>query len=183
MTMKRYTPEELTEARRLHDLWWWGKDGGVRANLRIANLRGADLGGANLRDANLRSADLRIANLRGADLYGADLGDADLYDADLSGADLRDANLVGAYSPPNIFFAGPLGSRRAYVTYWIDEDRVQCGCWKDYQGGSLEEFKARVHQVHATNPRHLAEYLAFIAMCRTLREVSSKAARAQEGQP
>jgi hypothetical protein len=47
---------------------------------------------------------------------------------------------------------------------------VVCGCWNDYQGGSLEDFVARVSQEHADNPRFLAEYNAAIAMFRVARE-------------
>ena len=38
------------------------------------------------------------------------------------------------------------------------------------RGGTLEEFTARVHQEHATNPIYLAEYLAAIAMFTAVRE-------------
>ena len=51
-----------------HKKWWQGKEGGERADLRLANLQGADL-----QDADLQDADLRLADLRGADLQGANL--------------------------------------------------------------------------------------------------------------
>jgi hypothetical protein len=162
------------------------------AELRDANLIGADLSGAELRDANLIGADLRRADLSGANLSGAELRDAnligaDLRRADLSGAnlsganlswaELRDANLIGANlcgaNGINIIQVGPIGSRRATTTYWIDEDRVACGCWRDYQGGSLEDFAVRVHQEHANNPRFLAEYNAAIAQFRVAREYAA----------
>ena len=57
------SPEQLKEILDNHKMWFVGKEGGKRANLR-----GADLKGANLIDANLIGADLRGADLRGADL-------------------------------------------------------------------------------------------------------------------
>jgi len=197
--MKTYSPDELKEVIRLHALWLADANGGVRANLSGADLSGAylnraylnraylnganlcgadlcgaDLSGANLNGAYLIRADLSGANLSGAYLNGADLRGADLCGADLCGADLSRANLSGANLSGadgiNVLQIGPIGSRRATTTYWIDEDRVVCGCWNDYQGGSLEDFVARVSQEHADNPRFLAEYNAAIAMFRVARE-------------
>jgi len=96
MTMKRYTPEELTEVLRLHKLWAQDEEGGQRAYLQRADLRGADLQRADLQGADLRGAYLQRADLQDADLQGADLWGANLWDADLQGADLWGANLRGA---------------------------------------------------------------------------------------
>ena len=85
--MKRYTPDELAEVLRLHNLWLEDDPAGKRADLQ-----GADLQGANLQCANLWGADLHGADLRGADLQGADLQGANLRGADLQGAYLRGAN-------------------------------------------------------------------------------------------
>ena len=104
------------------------------------------------------------ANLIGADLIGANLSGADL-----SGADLSDANLSCAQGV-NVIQIGPIGSRRATTTYWIDEDRVQCGCWMDWRGGTLDAFQGRVNKEHANDPRYLAEYNAAIAQFRVARE-------------
>ena len=81
MPMKRYTPDELAEVLRLHQLWLNDEEGGERANL----------GGAYLVRANLVRANLRGANLDGANLDGANLDGANL-----DGANLVRANLVGA---------------------------------------------------------------------------------------
>ena len=62
----KMTNEELKEVLRLHQMWLFDKEGGVRANLSDADLRYA-----NLSDANLRYADLSDANLSGANLSGA----------------------------------------------------------------------------------------------------------------
>jgi hypothetical protein len=177
--MKTYTADELKEVIRLHALWLADANGGIRAHLNGANLRWAHLNGANLRWADLCGADLSGANLSGANLSGANLrwanlNRANLIGANLRGTDLRGADLCGAdlsgADGINVLQIGPIGSRRATTTYWIDEDRVVCGCWNDYQGGSLEDFVARVSQEHADNPRFLAEYNAAIAMFRVARE-------------
>ena len=68
MPMKRYTPDELAEVLRLHQLWLNDEEGGERANL----------GGAYLVRANLRGAYLDGANLDGAYLERAYLGGANL---------------------------------------------------------------------------------------------------------
>ena len=99
---------------------------------------------------------------------------ANLCDANLCGADLRGANGI------NIIQVGPIGSRRATTTYWIDEDRVVCGCWNDYLGGTLDEFQARVHQEHANSPRYLAEYTEAIAQFRVAREYAEPKPSKQE---
>lgn len=148
------------------------------ANLRGADLRGADLRGAYFRGANLRGADLRGANLRGANLESSDLEDAnlessdlgyanlkganlkgvDLRDVDLKGVDLRDADIKGAYLGGAYLKGADLnktyyqitriGSRNATITYCVKDDNVVCGCWNNYRGGTLEEFKKRVESVY-----------------------------------
>jgi hypothetical protein len=100
------TRAELDEVLRLHRLWLYGAEGGVRADLadadlagadlRRAGLDGADLTGANLTGAKLTSAKLASAKLPGADLTGADLAGARLADAVLCRAILADADLTDA---------------------------------------------------------------------------------------
>ena len=107
-----------------------------------ANLRGADLRGANLCEANLRGANLREANLREADL------------------------------PEQIIQVGPIGSRHDYTIYWAERDIVQCGCWNDYMGGSLEEFKKRIDEVYPDG-QYRDEYLVAIAMFEAMKERKS----------
>ena len=89
-------------------------------------------------------------------------------------ADLSGANLRGADLSEKIIQVGPIGSRKDYTIYWIDRDVMQCGCWNDYEGGSLEEFKQRVDETYpAENKKTLQyrnEYLAAIAMFERLRD-------------
>ncbi len=139
------------------------------ANLSGADLHGASLGYADLEWTNLSGANLHGAGLCGANLFGADLSNADLHGAGLFGADLSEARLS-----QRIVQVGPIGSRYSYTVYHVDEDIVQCGCWQDYDGGSLAEFEARVEKVYPESNtdgrRFRSEYLAVIAMFRTLRE-------------
>ena len=119
-------------------------------------------------------ANLLGADLRGADLYGANLCMANLWKADLRGADLRGANLCVAKLSEKIIQVGPIGCRRDYTIFWVDRDIIQCGCWNDYDGGSLDEFKQRVDKTYpAENEDTLQyrnEYLAAIAMFERLRD-------------
>ena len=78
----RHNGKRFTESLEAHELFFRGKDGGVRADLTGADLSNADLSGVNLsgailRDARLEGSDLRNARLPGADLSGARLRNAD----------------------------------------------------------------------------------------------------------
>ena len=160
-----------------------------KADLRDAYLAGADLQGADLCDADLRDADLRGADLRyagmrradmrGADLRGADLCDADLREANLQGANLLGTDLYGANLSQKIVQIGPIGSRNDYTVYRVEEDIVQCGCWREYAGGSLADFIARVNETYPEGnedgAKYRREYLAVIAMFQALREDYLKA--------
>lgn len=123
------------------------------ADFRGADLRGADLRGADLEDANLESADLGYANLKGANFKGVDLRDVDLKGADLRDADIKGAYLGGAYLKgadlnKTYYQITRIGSRNATITYCVEDDNVVCGCWNNYRGGTLEEFKKRVESVY-----------------------------------
>jgi hypothetical protein len=136
------------------------------ANLSRGKLCAADLRGADFRWACLCGAELDKVNLIEADLSGAELHGASLRNADLRGADFRGANLQKAYmrgtnlyeTDVSVVSAGPIGSRHGITICSLDVDEVQCGCFR----GSLEYFAARVEQMHADNPRWLAEYRAAI---------------------
>lgn len=69
---------------------------------------------------------------------------------------------------------GPIGSRNDYTVYRVEEDIVQCGCWREYAGGSLADFIARVNETYPEGnedgAKYRREYLAAIAMFRALRE-------------
>ena len=124
------------------------------AYLTGAYLKGADLTGAYLRGAYLRGAYLRGAYLRGADLGGAYLTGADLGGADLTGADLGDWGKL-----QDILIIGPIGSRKAYTTYYKTDKGiyVKCGCFS----GTLDEFVAKVKKTHNGNT-HERDYLALV---------------------
>jgi hypothetical protein len=138
----------LSEILKNHKEWLSGK-GGEPADLRGADLRGIDLRGANLRGAALRGADLRKTKL--------------------GGACLRDVAI-----DQKILQIGPIGSRNDYTFYRVEEDIVQCGCWRGHAGGSLADFIARVNETYPEGnkdgAKYRREYLAAIAMFQVLRE-------------
>ena len=181
------TQEKLKEIIVSHGKWLRDEEGGERADLKGAYLEGADLRGAYFRGADLRGTDLRRADLRGAYLEGANLESADLRYANLKGAnlkgvDLRGTDLRGAYLE-DTYLGGAylkgadlnktyyqitrIGSRNATTTYCVEDDNVVCGCWNNYRGGTLEEFKKRVESVYGKegempNKKYCTQYTAAI---------------------
>ena len=167
----KISAEKLQEIIESHGRWLRNAEGGERADLSDADLSSADLRGADLRGADLSSADLRSADLRGADLRGADLSSADLRGADLSDADLSSADLSSAY-----YQVVRIGSRRGTTTYCVDDDNVLCGCWNNYKGGTLDEFKTRVESVYGRegnnpNEQYYDEYMAAITFFAEMKEI------------
>ena len=182
----KISAEKLQEIIESHGRWLRNAEGGERADLSGADLSGADLRSADLRSADLRSAylsgadlsgaDLSGANLRSADLRSADLSGADLSGADLSGADLSGANLGGAYLDKTYYQVVRIGSRQGTTTYCVDDDNVLCGCWNNYKGGTLEEFKTRVESVYGRegnnpNEQYYDEYMAAITFFTAMKEM------------
>ena len=187
----KISAKKLQEIIKSHGRWLRNEEGGERADLSSADLRGAylssanlssaylsgaDLSGANLRGANLRGANLRGANLRGADLSSADLSSANLRGANLSGADLSSAYLSGADLDKTYYQVVRIGSRRGTTTYCVDDDNVLCGCWNNYKGGTLEEFKTRVESVYGRegnnpNEQYYDEYMAAITFFAAMKEM------------
>lgn len=172
----KISAEKLQEIIKSHGRWLRNEEGGERADLSGANLRGADLRDADLSDAYLRDANLRGADLRGANLRGANLRDAYLSGADLSDAYLSDANLRGADLDKTYYQVVRIGSRRGTTTYCVDDDNVLCGCWNNYKGGTLEEFKTRVESVYGRegnnpNEQYYDEYMAAITFFAAMKEM------------
>ena len=96
---------------------------------------------------------------------------ANLRGADLSGADLSGANLDKTY-----YQVVRIGSRRGTTTYCVDDDNVLCGCWNNYKGGTLEEFKTRVESVYGRegnnpNEQYYDEYMAAITFFAAMKEM------------
>lgn len=188
--MRTIAAEELKDILAKHKKWLNDEEGGERADLR-----GADLSYVNLYGADLREADLADANLSGADLKSADLKSADLRFADLQCADLRFANLQGTkLSHANLkyikrrwfVYTGAIGSRNAETLYFADGDNVRCGCWNDYKGGTLAEFKARIDEAYPADSeneeyqRYRIEYLSAIKMFESMREAYLKSAEKEK---
>ena len=162
----KISAKKLQEIIKSHGRWLRNEEGGERADLRGADLSSADLSGADLSGADLSSANLRSANLRGADLSSADLSSADLSSANLRGADLD----------KTYYQVVRIGSRRGTTTYCVDDDNVLCGCWNNYKGGTLEEFKTRVESVYGRegnnpNEQYYDEYMAAITFFAAMKEM------------
>ena len=182
--MMKITQEKLNEIIASHGKWLKNEDGGKSAYLSGADLSGADLSGADLRSADLSGADLSGAYLSGAYLSGADLSGAYLRSAylsgaDLSGADLSGADLSGAYLDKTYYQIVRIGSRNATTTYCVEDDNVVCGCWNNYKGGTLEEFKKRVESVYGKegekpNKKYYTQYTAAIEFFKKMAELEKE---------
>ena len=154
------------------------------ADLRGVYFRGADLRGAYLEGANLESADLRYANLKGANLKGVNLRDVDLRGAELKGANLEDTYLGGAYLKgadlnKTYYQITRIGSRNATTTYCVEDDNVVCGCWNNYRGGTLEEFKKRVESVYGKDgktpdKKYYTQYMAAVELFEKMVKLAKK---------
>lgn len=181
--MRTITDEELQDILAKHKKWL-NDEGGEKADLRYANLLRADLSSTDLRYASLLGADLRCADLRGSNLNSSALRCANLYCADLRNADLRDANLYGTdlrcVYRPWLVIAEHIGSRRSETLYFADYDNVRCGCWNNYIGGTLAEFKECIDEIYPADDenrihqRYRIEYLSAIKMFESMREAYLK---------
>lgn len=143
----RITQEKLKDILASHSKWLRGECGGEKADLSNVDLSFTDLRCADLRCADLSFTDLRCANLNGAKL---------------SGANLSGANLSKTY-----YQIVRIGSREATTTYCVEDDKVVCGCWNNYKGGTLAEFKKRVESVYSEegktpNKKYYTQYMAAI---------------------
>ena len=172
----KISAKKLQEIIKSHGRWLRNEEGGERAYLSSADLSSAYLSGANLSGADLSGANLRGAYLSSADLSSADLSSANLSGADLSGAYLSSANLSGADLDKTYYQVVRIGSRRGTTTYCVDDDNVLCGCWNNYKGGTLEEFKTRVESVYGRegnnpNEQYYDEYMAAITFFAAMKEM------------
>ena len=194
----RITQEKLKEILASHSKWLRGENGGEKADLSnvdlsYINLNHTDLRGANFCGANLYRANLFGANLSGAKLCGADLCGADLSYSSLRATNLRHTNLsnsrfgnanLSTTSLSNTYYQiVRIGSREATTTYCVEDDNVRCGCWNNYGGGTLEEFKKRVESVYGENgarpnKKYYTQYMAAIEFF----EKMAKLARMEEEQ-
>ena len=182
--MRTIAKKELREILDKHKKWLNDEDGGKRANLRYVYLQGFDLQGADLRNADLQGADLQFTKLQGADLREANLRFTCLQCVHLQEANLWNANVYGAdlkeVYRPWLVYAGNIGSRRYETLYFADYDSVRCGCWNDYLGGTLAEFKLRIDEVYPSDSeneeyqRYRIEYLSAIKMFESMREAYIK---------
>lgn len=109
-----------------------------------------------------------------ADLSNADLSGAYLNGANLSGADLSGADLGKTY-----YQIVRIGRRNATTTYCVEDDNVVCGCWNNYKGGTLEEFKKRVESIYGEegkkpNKKYYTQYMAAIEFFEKMASLSKQ---------
>ena len=188
----RITQEKLKEILASHSKWLRGENGGEKAdlsnadlsciNLNHTDLRGANLCGANFYGANLYGANLCGANLCGADLSNSSLRATDFRATDLSNSRFDNANLSTTSLSKTYYQIVRIGSREATTTYCVEDDNVRCGCWNNYGGGTLEEFKKRVESVYGEdgkkpNKKYYTQYMAAIEFF----EKMVKLAKMEEG--
>jgi hypothetical protein len=93
--MKKFTPEELKEILRKHEMWLRNEYGGERADLSRSNLSGSNLSRSDLSGSNLSGSDLSRSDLSWSNLSWSNLSGSDLSGSNLSGSDLSRSNLSG----------------------------------------------------------------------------------------
>ena len=77
------------------------------------------------------------------------------------------ADLRGAKTDKRYIQVSCIGSRKDMTTYCFENNEILCGCYK----GTLEDFEAKVKEVHKDNKQYLAEYLGFIEYVKKLKGV------------
>ena len=67
--------------------------------------------------------------------------------ANLSGADLSGANLRGANEREvnTILSVSGIGRERRQTLFWVEENRVWCGCF----AGTLQDFEEQIEKTHS----------------------------------
>ncbi len=181
--MKVILNKKLKEIITSHDKWLHtsGIDG-EKANFRHADLRGVDFSGVDLRyadftGANLRNAIFCVSNLSNAEICCADLRCADFSGADLDGTKLSGADLCATKFNKTYYQIVRIGSRNATTTYCVEDDTILCGCWNDYEGGTLEEFRNRVKSTYGVNgyrpnKKFYTQYMAAIEFFEKMKELT-----------
>ena len=177
-----------------HLKWLDDEETGKQLILEGADLRYANLIGVNLIGANLRRTDLKNADLENSDLYNANLENADLENvelenedlryaklryADLRYADLRYTNLENAkfyltnlykVKRDDLFGVSHIGSRDDTTHYFIEDNRVICGCFDN----TLEKFINKVKDTYDKSSREYMEYMIAIDTFKRYKEMYYK---------
>ena len=149
------------------------------ADLTYANLTYANLRYVNLKNANLTYADLKYANLVCANLEGTNLKNANLRYTDLENANLENANLentkfylINLYkvNRKDLFEIGNIGSRNDTTHYFVEDNRVICGCFDN----TLEKFINKVKDTYDKDTREYMEYMIAIDTFKRYKEMYTK---------
>ena len=89
--------------------------------------------------------------------------------ANLSGADLRRADLSEAKNK-YILMSGLIGSRNDITYYVIEDDYIQCGCFK----GTFKEFIKQVKKNYDVSNVYYKQYMMFAKYCKSITKIDKE---------
>ena len=156
--MRNISREELNEILKNHELWLQGI-GGECADLSNTNLRYDDLRFANLENADLSDANLRYTNLKNVDLEGTNLKGTEFYLTNLYKVKRKD-----------LFGVSHIGSRDDTTHYFVEDNRIICGCFDN----TLENFEEKVKDTYDKGSREYTEYMIAIDTFKKYKEMYYK---------
>lgn len=149
-------------------------------NMEIATFNECDLTGCKFTHTDLSSVDFKNTNLKDVKFYTCSL-DGTYFDdnSDTAGIMFRSCNIRRIDMPEPVYCIGPIGSRYCLTTFFAGRNIVQCGCWNEEKGGTLEEFKARIDDVYPScsegeDLMFREQYLAAIDFFERMRKLAEK---------
>lgn len=121
----------------------------AHCNIAITLFKGCDLTNCEFTHTDLKSVDFESTNLKNVKFYTCSL-DSSSFDeySNTAGIVFRSCNIARINMPEPVYCIGPIGSRYCLTTFFAGRNIVQCGCWNEEKGGTLEEFKARIDEVY-----------------------------------
>ena len=155
----------------------------TNANMKACIILSSSIGFSTLNNTNLELATIEHTIFRATKMHNINLLNSDLNNVTLAGC-ILDGNLYDASSFDDLIISrstlndliyqiGPIGSRKAYTSYFVNKDNVRCGCWNNYKGGTLEEFKNEVEKTYPSGEYH-DEYMIAIETFKKYRELYLK---------
>ena len=118
-------------------------------DIAIALFKGCDLTNCEFTHTNLGSANFENTDLKDVKFYNCSL-DSSYFDdcSDTCGIAFHNCNITKMDMPEPVYCIGPIGSRYCLTTFFAGRNVVQCGCWNEEKGGTLEEFRARIDEIY-----------------------------------
>ena len=121
----------------------------AHCNIAITLFKGCDLTNCEFTHTDLKSVNFESTNLKNVKFYTCSLDSSSFDDnSDTTGIVFRSCNIAQIDMPKPVYCIGPIGSRYCLTTFFAGRNIVQCGCWNEEKGGTLEEFKARINEVY-----------------------------------